>query len=408
VADAAALSAAGNAGALTGEAVPAAGQLKVTLVHDWLNQSGGAERVLEHLVGMFPQAPIYTSMYWREGMPAAYRTWDIRTTWMDHLPGVYRHHQLYLPFYALAFGLMDLADARSIGTDAGRVGAGEYTGAGGDIVISNKSGFCHAVKTGAIPHLCYCLAPTRYVWQFEGYAARESLPGALRVLLRPLVAALRRWDYQAAQSAALHFVAISTEIQQRIREFYGRASEVIHPPVDVQRFAPAASHDDTYLIVSRLIPYKRIDLAVRAFTALNLPLLIAGEGRDRAALEALAGPSVRFLGRVDDAELVRLLARCRCLVLPGLEDFGLTPVEAQASGRPVIAFRGGGALDTVIEGQTGVFFDAATPESLIDAVERFGALSFDPQACRANAERFAPERFETELLAAVGRVLDHG
>jgi len=375
-----------------GEAVPAAGQLTVTLVHDWLNQYGGAERVLEHLVGMFPRAPVHTSIYWRDGMPAAYRTWDIRTTWMDRLPGVYRHHQLYLPFYALAFGRMDLADAD----------------AGGDIIISNKSGFCHAVNTGAVPHLCYCLAPTRYVWQFEGYAARENLPGAVRVLLRPLVAALRRWDYQAAQRETLHFVAISTEIQQRIREFYGRSSEIIHPPVDVHRFAPAGSHDDAYLIVSRLIPYKRIDLAVRAFTALNLPLLIAGDGRDRAALEAVAGPSVRFLGRVDDAELVQLLARCKGLVLPGLEDFGLTPLEAQASGRPVIAFRGGGALDTVIEGQTGVFFDAATPESLMEAVERFSAQSFDPQACRANAERFAPERFRAELLAAVGRVLDHG
>jgi len=389
---------------VAGEAVPAAGQLSVTLVHDWLNQYGGAERVLEHLVGMFPQAPVYTSMYWRDGMPALYRTWDIRTTWMDRLPGVYRHHQFYLPFYALAFGLLDLAGAKGPGAGAKGIGAD----VGGEIVISNKSGFCHAVKTGTIPHLCYCLTPTRYVWQFESYAARENLPGAVRVLLRPLVAALRRWDYQAAQRASLHFVAISTEIQQRIREFYGRSSEIIHPPVDVHRFAPAASHDDTYLIVSRLIPYKRIDLAVKAFTALNLPLVIAGDGRDRAALEASAGPSVRFLGRVDDADLVQLLARCKGFVLPGSEDFGLTPLEAQASGRPVIAFRGGGALDTVVEGRTGVFFDAATPESLMDAVERFEQMTFDPQVCRANAERFAPERFRAELPAAVGRVLNHG
>jgi len=166
----------------------------IGLVHDWLNQYGGAERVLEHLVGMFPQAPVHTSMYWRDGMPAAYRTWDIRTTWMDRLPGVYRHHQLYFPLYALAFGRMNLAGCAGC--------------AGGDIVISNKSGFCHAVRTGAVPHLCYCLAPTRYVWQFESYAARENLPATVRVLLRPLVAALRRWDYQAAQRTNLHFVAI--------------------------------------------------------------------------------------------------------------------------------------------------------------------------------------------------------
>ncbi len=354
----------------------------VTLVHDWLNQYGGAERVLEHLHALYPAAPIHTSMYWREGLPECYRSWEIRTTWMDRLPGIYRHHQRYFPLYALAFARLDLRSA-------------------GDLVLTNKSGFCHGVRTGAVPQLCYCLAPTRYVWEFEAYAAREALSPALRVALRPVVAALRRWDYAVAQRETTHFVAISREIQARIRRYYGRESVILHPPADLARFRPAATHDDYYLIVSRLIPYKRIDLAVRAFTRLGQRLLIAGTGRDREALEALAGPTVEFLGYVPDEEVVELYARCRAFVFPGREDFGITPLEAQAAGRPVIAYGAGGALDTVIEGETGTFFHALTPEALAAAVTRFDADAVDPLACRANAERFAPERFARELGALV-------
>ncbi len=360
--------------------------VKVALVHDWLNQYGGAERVLEHLVGLFPQAPLYTSIYWREGMPSAYRAWPIRTTWMDHLPAVYRYHQAYFPFYALAFATLRIREPY-------------------DLLLSNKSGFCHGVPTGDKPHLCYCLAPTRYVWEYEAYAAREHLPAALRVALRPLVAALRRWDYRVAQRPALHFVAISREIQRRIRRYYRRESVIIYPPVDVERFRPAAQHGDYYLVVSRLVPYKRIDLAVRAFTALGLPLVIAGEGRDRTALEAMAGPTITFLGRVPDAELPALMARCRALIFPGREDFGITPVEAQAAGRPVIAYGEGGALDTVIERETGTFFSEPTPQALAQAVLRFDAEAVDPLACRANAERFAAGRFRRAILEAVEAVL---
>jgi glycosyltransferase involved in cell wall biosynthesis len=362
------------------------GGARVALVHDWLNQYGGAERVLEHLVDLFPSAPLYTSIYWREAMPDAYRNWPIRSLWMDRLPGIHRRQQLYFPLYALAFDRLNLADA------------------GYDVVVTNKSGFCHGVRTGSTPQLCYCLSPTRYVWQFEHYAAREALPGLLRLLLRPIVAILRRWDYRAAQRPQTHFVAISREIQARIRTFYDRESEIIHPPVDIERFQPSAEHDDYYLIVSRLVPYKRIDLAVAAFTAMGLRLLIVGEGRDRAALEAQAGPTIEFLGRVSDAELPALLAHCRAFVFPGYEDFGIAPVEAQAAGRPVIAYRAGGALDTVVEGTTGAFFDEPTPESLIAAVEAFDAGAVDPRACRASAERFSPARFRSEMLDRVHRL----
>lgn len=358
----------------------------VALVHDWLNQYGGAERVLERLVGLFPQAPVYTSIYWRDGMPQTYRGWDIRTTWMDHLPWIHRWQQLYFPLYAAAFDGLDLSNL------------------GYDLVVSNKSGFCHGVRTESIPQLCYCLSPTRYVWQFDLYAARERLPSVLRVLLRPAVAWLRRWDYGVAQRSSVHYVAISSEIQRRIADFYGRESEIIHPPVDLERFVPSRVHEGYYLIVSRLVPYKRIDLAVKAFTELGLPLVIAGDGRDRHALEAMAGDNVRFLGYVPDSDLPALLSRCKAFVFPGYEDFGIAPVEAQAAGRPVVAFRAGGALDTIIEGETGVFFDEPTPEALATAVRQFDTDAIDSSACRRSAERFSPERFRSRLLAAVERL----
>lgn len=352
----------------------------LALVHDWLNQIGGAEDVLETLVGMFPAAPIYTSMYWREGMPLAYRSWDVRTTWMDRLPGVYRHHQPYLPLYPLAFARLDLS--------------------GYDVVLSNKSGFCHGVQTGGAVHICYCLAPTRYVWDFEGYAAREALSPALKIALCPVIGLLRRWDYRAAQQVD-HFVAISREVQARIRRHYGRDSVVVHPPVDTARFQPASTHGDYYLIVSRLIPYRRIDLAVQAFNQLGLALVIAGDGRDRPWLETQAGPNVTFLGRVPDEDLPDLFARCRAYVLPGVEDFGIAPLQAQAAGRPVIARGAGGALDTIVEGETGVFFDEPIPEALAAAVRAFDPDAIDPRACVQNAARFDASVFKRRLMRLV-------
>jgi glycosyltransferase involved in cell wall biosynthesis len=356
--------------------------MKSALVHDWLNQIGGAEDVLEELVGLFPGAPIHTAMYWRDGMPAPYRERDIRTTWMDHLPGIYRHHQAYLPLYPAAFAGLDLSDHA--------------------LVLSNKSGFCHGVKAGEAVHICYCLAPTRYVWDFDAYAAREALPAWLKGALRPLMAVLRRWDYRFAQKVD-HFVAISRDIQDRIRRFYRRESTVIHPPVDTERFLPSTERDDYYLIVSRLVPYKRIDLAVRAFSRLGLPLVIAGEGRDREALQALAGPTVTFAGYVPDEALPSLFARCTAYILPGKEDFCIAPVQAQAAGRPVIAYGAGGALDTIVPGETGVFFGEQTEEALTEVVRAFDPGATDPDACRANAERFAVAVFREKLSRFVAQ-----
>ena len=332
---------------------------------------------------MFPGAPVYTSIYSLEAMPAAYHLWDIRTTWLDRLPGIYRHHQPYLLLYPLAFGKLELR--------------------GYDLVISNKSAFCFGVR---IPpgtrHICYCLTPTRYVWDFETYVEREQVGRAARRLVRPFLGSLQRWE-RAAADRVDEFVAISREIQARVRRCYGRESVVLYPPVDTKRFAPARNggHEHYFLIVSRLVPYKRIDLAVRAFNDLGLPLWIGGDGRDRAGLEAMAGPNVRFLGRVPDDELGQLLAHCRAFILPGLEDFGITPVEAMAAGRPVIAYGGGGALDYVVEGVSGTFFHEQTPGSLADAVCRFEQMAFDPTAIRVHADQFDTSVLKSKMWSFI-------
>lgn len=358
--------------------------VKVAIVHDWLNQLGGAEAVLETLVEMFPEAPVFTTIYWRAAMPAHYQRWDIRPTWLDRAPGIHRWHRLYLPFYPLAVQSMDLR--------------------GYDLILSNKSGFCHGVRKGPGQlHIDYCLTPTRYVWDHKAYTAREGLGPLTRLALRPLLGWLRRWDLRAAGQVD-HFVAISRAVQARIARYYGRDSVVIHPPVDVERYRPSSEPPaDYFLVASRLIPYKRIDLAVEACTRLRLPLIVVGEGRARPALEAMAGPSVQFRGRVSSQELAGLLAHCRAFIFPGLEDFGIAPVEAQAAGRPVIAYGQGGALDTVVEGVTGLFFDEQTPEALMAAIQRFEKITFDPGAIRRHAEQFSVARFKQQLRTFIER-----
>ncbi len=361
--------------------------MNLALVHDWLNQIGGAEDVLQHLVGYFPGAPVHTSMYAPGLMPPEYRAWDIRSTWMDRLPGIHTHHQRYLPLYPLAFDRLDLS--------------------GYDVILSNKSGFCHGVHTGPETlHVCYCLTPTRYIWDLDGYLARENFGQATRLAAQTVARLYRRWDYAAAQHVD-HFVAISTEIRDRIRRYYHRESSLIYPPVEVaERFTPSPTVDDYFLIVSRLIPYKRIDLAVEACTRLGLPLLVAGKGRDRERLEALAGPTVQFLGFVPDADLPDLFARCRAFIFPGLEDFGIAPVQAQAAGRPVIAYKGGGALDTVIPGKTGAFFDRPSVEAVCAVLSTFDAAAYDPAAIRAHAMQFDSGVFRQQITETVEREWD--
>jgi glycosyltransferase involved in cell wall biosynthesis len=360
--------------------------MKLALVHDWLNQRGGAEDVLETLVALYPESPVITGLYAPDLMPESYRAWNIQTLWIDKLPGIHNHHQPYLPVYPFAWDGYH---------------PHEY-----DVLLSNKSGFCHGLRQGKNTlHICYCLAPTRYVWQLDAYIAREGIGGIAQVGLRPLVQALKKWDYDAAQRVD-HFIAISSDIQQRVSLYYDRESVVIFPPVDTSRFQPSPVVEDYFLIVSRLIPYKRIDLAVLAATRLGVPLKIGGRGRDLERLEEMAGPTVEFLGYVPDDQLPDLMARCKAFLFPGLEDFGITPVQAQAAGRPVIAYGGGGALDTVIPGRTGELFDHLSVESLMHAMASFNARAYDVKTLRAHAQRFDTQVFNRQISSYVEQAWD--
>ncbi|MEP6984791.1 MAG: glycosyltransferase [Chloroflexota bacterium] len=359
--------------------------MKLALVHDWLNQIGGAEDVLDAMVKLYPNTPLYTSIYAPELMPPHYQQWDIRTLWLDKLPGIHSHHQPYLPVYPMGWGGLDLSDY--------------------DVVLSNKSGFCHGFQYGAKTlHICYCLAPTRYVWQLESYVAREGLGKPVLAALRPLIAGMRRWDYAAAQRVQ-HFIAISSDIQQRIKTYYDRDSVIIFPPVDTTRFQPVPANqvEGYYLIVSRLIPYKRIDLAVQAATRLGVKLKIGGKGRDMERLQAMAGPTVEFLGYVPDDALPALMARCKAFLFPGLEDFGITPVQAQAAGRPVIAYGAGGALDTVIPGKTGELFNELTVDRLASVMQSFDESRYNPTEIRNHALGFDTQVFNDQITGFVDK-----
>lgn len=359
--------------------------MPIALVHDWLNQIGGAEDVLEALMGLYPHSPLYTSLYWRKGMPDHWRTWDIRTSFVDKLPLAHRKQQLYLPLYPLAFEQFDFR--------------------GYDVVISNKSGFCHGIITDPeTVHICYCLTPTRYVWRYQQYAEQEDLGRLVRLGLAPFLKSLRMWDRLAADRVD-HFVAISEVVRRRIGKVYRREATIIYPPVDTTRFEPVEPQavEDYYFFVGRLVPYRRLDVLIEAFNQLGRPLVIAGSGRDRARLEALAKPNITFLGRVPDAELPRWLAHCRAFMWPGEEDFGIAPVQAMAAGRPVLAYAAGGALDTVVQG-TGLLFPTQTAAAIVAAVEAFDTTTADPTFIRAHAEQFDTAVFQRNITAFVEKV----
>ena len=354
---------------------------RVALVHDYLNQSGGAERVLEELHTLWPDAPIFTSIYDRAGMPPAYRAWPIRTTFMQGLPRIMCHHQPYLPLYPVAFSRLDLR--------------------GYNLIVSSSSAFAKNITPppGA-RHICYCHSPMRFAWSAADYTRRERLNPATRAALAPVLRALQRWDVRGTRHVD-RLIANSAVVADRIRRFYGRDATVIHPPVRTN-IAPAVGEpDDFYLVLTRLVPYKRLDIVVEAFNRLGLPLRIAGSGRDRAALEALAGPNITFLGAVSEAEKDRLYAGCRATIFPAEDDFGIAQVEAQAAGRPVLALRAGGALETVRDGVTGVFFNQQTPEAIVAAVRRRETMTFDADAIRAHAQGFDAAVFRRAIASFV-------
>jgi glycosyltransferase involved in cell wall biosynthesis len=354
--------------------------MRVAIVHDYLNQYGGAERVLEALHDLYPDAPVYCSIYDPAAMPPAYRGWDIRTSWMQRLPGWRRAFRAYFLLYPSAFESFDLS--------------------GYDLILSSSS----AYAKGIIPppgarHICYCHTPMRFAWRTDSYVEREGLGRARRALLSILLTYVRLWDV-ATTARVDAFVANSREVAGRIRRIYGREAAIVPPPVDLPPYHPQPA-EDVYLAGGRLIPYKRLDLAVRAFTALGLPLKVFGEGRDRAALEAIAGPNVEFLGYVSEERRRELFARCRAFIFPGEEDFGITPLEAMAAGRPVIAYAAGGALDSVVDGISGRFFRIPSAAALAAAVGMSRCDTYDADAIRRHAESFGRDVFLARMRALI-------
>ncbi len=358
-------------------------QTRCALVHDWLNQQGGAENVLEVLHDLFEGPPVYTSLYQPDQLDVRLRQWDIRPSGLNRLPGAHALHRYLLPLYPAAFARMDLS--------------------GLDLVLSIKSAFCLGVRTirpaQQARHICYCLTPTRFLWNFEGYTQRERMSAPARFLSRHMVARLRAWEVAAAQRID-EFVAISRTVQARIQACYGRESVVIPPPVNTEQFRPAATaaRGEYFLIVSRLVPYKRIDLAVAAFNRMpDKTLIIAGTGRAAPELQRRANSNIRFTGYLDRSQIVSLVQGCQAFVFPGEEDFGITPVEAMSAGKPVIAYQAGGALDFVQEGQTGVFFALQEIEPLIAAVQRSEHLTWDRERLRRQAQHFSVANFRRRI-----------
>ena len=358
---------------------------RVALVHDWLTGLRGGERVLEALCQLYPAAEIFTLVHVPGASGPIIESHRITTSFLQRVRSRYRH---FLPLFPAAIQRFDL---RAF-----------------DLVVSTS----HAVAKGCIPapgavHVSYIHTPMRYVWdQFDAYFGPGRAGLVTRLAAHAVAPALRAWDVRSTRR--VHgLIANSRFVADRIRRFWGReVAAVVYPPVDTERFLPAAEGPDDYaLIVSALVPYKRVDLAVRAFSRLRRPLRVAGDGPELGRLRALAGPSVQLLGSVPHDALPRLYARARFFVLPGEEDFGIAPVEAQSAGRPVLALSRGGALETVIAGQTGAFFGEPTVDSLIDGIERIDRLEVDPSLLHAHAGRFASRRFGPELESAIDRVV---
>ncbi|MDQ3553102.1 MAG: glycosyltransferase [Chloroflexota bacterium] len=352
------------------------------IVHDYFVQDGGAERCAVEFARLLPGATIHTSFFHAARFgnridPQRVRPWPVQ-----RLSGPTERFRALLPLYPAYFGALKVR---------------------GDLVISSSSAFAKAVRTspGAL-HIAYVYTPMRFAWDLDGYLQGSSVGIGQRFgaqLARPV---LQRWDRATSRRPDI-LVAISEVVRERIQRLWRRPSEIIHPGVDTDEFPLSARDDGFLLVASRMLAYRRLDLAVEAATAMRRELVVVGDGPERRRLESLAGPTVRFLGHVSRAELQDLVARCHAYVLPGVEDFGIAPVEAMAAGKPVVAFRGGGARETVVEGVTGVFFDRPEAGSLADALERLDAISIDGSAVRTNARRFDVEVFRHKWRALLAR-----
>ncbi len=392
---------------------------RVAVVHEWLTIPGGSEQVVVELLELFPHAELFTSIYDPAPWPAQITERPVHASYLSRLPGARAHYRRLLPLMDRAYRAFDLS--------------------GFDLVLSSNHACAKNVRTPpGVLHVCYCHTPMRYAWE-EDFLEGEDVGRLTRLALPLLLGRLRRQDLRGAAGPDV-FVANSRHVAERIERCYGRTAEVVHPPVDVEHFLglprspgvsrsprpphspeppdspelspsppPLHSPADYYLVFGRVVPYKRVDLAVAACARLGVALKVAGDGRALAAVRAQAPPgsSVEFLGRVGARERDALLSGARALLFAGEEDFGIVPVEAQAAGLPVVALRRGGAAETVSDGRTGVLFDEQSPAGLARAVERFEGLTLDEAAVRDNAARFGRERFRREMAAVIDRADQH-
>jgi glycosyltransferase involved in cell wall biosynthesis len=343
-----------------------------------LNQRGGAERVFAHFASAWPNAPVYTALFDPKATGDLVDAARVHVSGLDRIPGSHRFFRYLAPFYPRAFEAFDLR--------------------GYDTIVSSTTSWAKGVivPPGAI-HVCYMNTVSRFAFDYDRYVGKMGF-GALA---KPVVARLVEWDKRAALRPT-RLIANSANVAARILRYYGREADVLHCPVDVDRFSVGAGDGDYFLIASRLLPYKRIDLAIDAAAMAGVRLIVAGTGpAERALRERAIGSTTTLLGYVGDAELNHLMGAARAVILPGEEDFGLVPIEAAAAGRPTVAYRGGGALETVIAGRTGAFFDDATPESLSEVLRTFDGTQYDPLDLRAYAQTFAPEQFVQKLKAIV-------
>lgn len=363
--------------------------MKVALVHYWLTGMRGGEKVLEGLCEMFPDADIYTHILVRERLSEALRKRNIQTTFIDKLPLSRRYYQAYLPLMPLALEQLDLTSY--------------------DLIISSESG----PAKGIIPrpdalHVCYCHTPMRYIWDM--YSTYRKNAGLMARIAMPLLSHyLRGWDALSSNRVD-HFIANSKFVAARIEKYYRREATVIHPPVETKRFQPSNSHQGYYLLAGQLTEYKKPDLAVEAFNKIGYQLYVIGDGEMFERLKQQAMPNIRMMGRVDDEELVKAYRNCRALVFPGIEDFGITPVEAMASGKPVIAYHKGGVAETVVENKTGIFFEEQTVDSLLLAIKLFEEREhqFDVHGIRMHAEQYDCAQFKKQMSVVLDGKLGKG
>jgi len=355
--------------------------VKIALVHDWLTNFGGSERCVQAFSELYPTSPLYTSLWDKKNVPQ-FANQEIVTSFLQKMPGSIHHHAFYLNQMPMAFERFDFSDY--------------------DVVLSSS----HACAKGIITlpktiHICYCHTPTRYLWDFwHQYINNPSYFGLFNPLIKlfaPLAATyLRLWDRSAAERVD-YFIANSRYISERIKKYYRKPSVVIYPPVDVADFHQSDDLGDYFLLVSRLVTYKRVDLAISAFNELGIPLKIVGDGPEYKKLRSLANSNIEFLGSVEEQEKRDLMARCQAFIFPPEEDFGITAVEAMAAGRPVIALRRGGALETVVEGRTGLFFDEQRSDLLCEAVRSFDNKDFNSTAIRKHAMQFDRSVFKQRI-----------